>query len=81
MGQGPRGMHCGEFDHITWGSMCGDKLSFTNIAMDGIYDEDVVTKEKITWLTAHYFRGNKKISHKEAQRLRNMGIEIEETEF
>jgi len=41
----------------------------------------VVTTEKITWLTAKYFRANKKIAPEEAQRLREAGIEIEETEF
>ncbi len=81
VGQGPRGVHFGEFDHITWVSMFGNRPAFTNLALDGIYDEDVVTTEKITWLTAKYFRGNKKISHKEALRLRKLGIDIEETEF
>ena len=79
--QGQRGVHFGEFDHITWVSMCGDQPEFTNIALDGIYDENVVTTEKITWLTAKYFRANKKISPDEAQRLRSQGIFIEETEF
>ena len=79
--QGQRGVHFGEFDHITWVSMCGERPEFTNIALDGIYDENVVTTEKITWLTAKYFRANKKISPAEADRLREMGIDIEETEF
>lgn len=79
--QGKRGVHFGEFDHITWVSMCGDRPEFTNIALDGIYDENVVTTEKITWLTAKYFRANKKISPDEAERLRAQGIFIEETEF
>ena len=79
--QGQRGVHFGEFDHITWVSMCGDRPEFTNIALDGIYDENVVTTEKITWLTAKYFRANKKISHEEAERLRAKGIDIEETQF
>lgn len=79
--QGKRGVHFGEFDHITWVSMCGDQPEFTNIAVSGIYDEDVVTTEKITWLTPKYFRANKKISPDEAERLRSQGIFIEETEF
>ena len=79
--QGKRGVHFGEFDHITWVSMCGDQPEFTNIALDGIYDENVVTTEKITWLTPKYFRANKKISPDEARRLREQGIFIEETEF
>ena len=79
--QGKRGVHFGEFDHITWVSMCGDRPEFTNIALDGIYDENVVTTEKITWLTAKYFRANKKISPEEAERLRGKGIDIEETLF
>ncbi len=40
-----------------------------------------VTTEKKPWLTAKYFRANKKISPAEADRLRTMGIDIEETEF
>jgi len=79
--QGQRGVHFGEFDHITWVSMCGKQPEFTIIAQSGIYDENVVTTEKITWLTAKYFRANKKIAPEEAQRLREAGIEIEETEF
>lgn len=79
--QGQRGVHFGEFDHITWVSMCGERPEFTNIALDGIYDENVVTTEKITWLTAKYFRANQKISPAEAERLRALGIDIEETEF
>ena len=79
--QGARGVHFGEFDHITWVSMCGERPEFTHIALDGIYDENVVTTEKITWLTAKYFRANKKISPEEAERLRRQGIDIEETEF
>jgi hypothetical protein len=81
VGKPPRGTVFGEFDHITWVSMCGDKPMFTNIALEGIHDEDVVTTEKITWLTAKYFRANRKISSREARRLRAKGIEIEETEF
>ncbi|MBO5822467.1 MAG: metallophosphoesterase [Lentisphaeria bacterium] len=79
--QGKRGVNWGEFDHITWVSMCGDRPEFTNIALDGIYDENVVTTEKITWLTAKYFRANKKITPEEAARLRAKGIDIEEPEF
>ena len=81
VGQGARGVPFGEFDHITWVSMCGDRPEITNIALDGIYDEDVVTTEKITWLTPKYFRANKKIARDEAERLRAAGIEIEETQF
>ena len=76
-----RGVIFGEFEHITWVSMCGDKPEIMNIALDGMFDENVVTTEKITWLTPKYFRANKKISHAEAQRLRSKGIQIEETEF
>lgn len=79
--QGQRGVHFGEFDHITWVSMCGDRPDFTHIALDGIYDENVVTTEKITWLTAKYFRANKKLPAGEAERLRALGIDIEESEF
>lgn len=79
--QGQRGVHFGEFDHLTWVSMCGSHPEFTVIAQSGIYDEDVVTTEKITWLTAKYFRANKKISSGEAERLRAKGIGIEETQF
>ena len=81
VGQGARGVPFGEFDHITWVSMCGERPETTIIALDGIYDENVVTTEKITWLTPKYFRANKKISPTEAKRLRAAGIEIEETEF
>lgn len=81
VGQGARGVHFGEFDQVMWVSMCGDRPEFTPLAMDGIYDENVVTTEKITWLTPRYFRGNKKIPHKEALRLRAQGLDIEETEF
>ena len=81
VGQGARGVPFGEFDHITWVSMCGGRPEITILALDGIYDEDVVTTEKITWLTPKYFRANKKIPHDEAERLRAAGIEIEETQF
>lgn len=79
--EGMKGVHFGEFDHITWVSMCGNKPDFTHLALDHMYDENVVTTEKITWLTAKYFRANKKIDPAEAVRLRARGIEIEETEF
>ena len=79
--QGQRGVPFGEFDHITWVSMAGDHPEFTNIALDGIHDENVVTTEKITWLTPTYFRANKKISPEEAEKLRRQGIFIEETLF
>lgn len=81
VGQGQLGVPFGEFDHITWVSMAGNKPEITNIAISGIYDEDVVTTEKITWLTAKYFRANKKISPEEAEKLRSKGIFIEETIF
>lgn len=81
VGQGARGVPFGEFDHIMWVSMCGDGPEITPIALDGIYDENVVTTEKITWLTPKYFRANKKISPEEAMRLQTMGIKIEETQF
>ena len=76
-GKDMRGVHFGEFDHITWVSMRNGKPSFVNIALDGLLDEDVVTTEKITWLTPDYFRANKKISAKEAKRLREKGIIVE----
>ena len=81
VGQGARGVHFGEFDQVMWVSMCGDRPEFTPLAMDGVYDENVVTTEKITWLTPNHFVGNKKIPHREAVRLRKAGIEIEETEL
>ena len=81
VGQGQRGVPFGEFDHVTWVSMAGNKPEITNIAISGIYDEDVVTTEKITWLTAEYFRANKKISPEKANELRDKGIFIEETIF
>ena len=80
-GRMARGVPFGEFDQVMWVSMCGGRPEFTPLAVDGIYDENVVTTEKITRLTSDYFRGNKKIPHREAVRLRAMGLDIEETEF
>ncbi|MBO7146401.1 MAG: hypothetical protein J6W81_01475, partial [Lentisphaeria bacterium] len=78
IGAPPRGVALGEFDHVTWVSMCGDKPEFMNLALEGLYDEDVVTTEKITWLTANYYRANKPLSKEDAARLRAKGIYIEE---
>ena len=38
----------------------------------------LATTEKITWLTANYYRANKPLSKEEAARLRAKGIYIEE---
>ena len=77
IGKPLRGVVFGEFDHITWVSMCGDKPEFLNLALDGLHDEDVVTTNKITWLTAKYFRANKPLSEEEAKKLKAKGIYIE----
>ena len=81
VGQGPLGVHFGEFDHVTWVSMCGEKPEFTHLALEGVYDENVVTTDSITWLTANYFRANKKIPQEEYDHLQTIGIEIERPEF
>lgn len=77
IGKPLRGVVFGEFDHITWVSMCGDRPDFLNIALDGMHDEDVVTTDKITWLTPKYFRANKPLTGEEAEKLRAKGIYIE----
>lgn len=43
-GSGLRGPALGEFDHITWVTMTEDGPIMANLALDGIYSDDLVTE-------------------------------------
>ena len=49
----------------------------TILDLKGIYKDDCVTTEKITWLTPKYFRADKKLSAGDLKKLRAEGIIVE----
>jgi len=75
-----RGKVFGEIHHITWVSMQDGIPKVTILPGDEIEDGDMVTTDKITWLTPKYFRGNKKISADELDKLRARGLIVTDKE-
>ncbi len=57
MKQGMNSPELGYFDHVTWVTMMPDGPRIANIALDGIYDEDVRT-EAMAKLIDSVFRGD-----------------------
>jgi hypothetical protein len=51
------------------------------LALDGIYDNDVVTTPKITWLTPKYFTADKPLPPEELKRLSDKGLRVANSEF
>ena len=72
-----KGVHFGEFDHITWVSFADGEPRILNLALEGMYYEDVVTTDKLTWLTPKYFRADKPITKAEKKRLKAKGLIVE----
>ena len=79
--QKARGVIFGEFHHITWVSFHHGEPQVTLLALDGIYDNDVVTTPKITWLTPKYFTADKPLPPEELKRLSEKGLRVANSEF
>lgn len=73
----PRGHIFGEFHQIVWVSFQNGEPKVTILDLKGIYKDDCVTTEKITWLTPKYFRADKKLSAGDLKKLRAEGIIVE----
>lgn len=49
-GSSLRGTNFGEFDHMVWVTMTQDGPIIANVLLEGIWDENVVTKEHSEWI-------------------------------
>lgn len=49
-GSALRGSKFGEFDHMVWVSMTEEGPVIANLLLEGIWDENVVTKERSDWI-------------------------------
>lgn len=76
-----RGPMFGEFQHLTWVSFRNGIPHVTLLPMDSIYEDDLVTVPKLTWLTAKYFRADKPLPEEELERLRAKGLSVDNSRF
>ncbi len=51
-GSSLRGPEFGEFDHVVWVTMTEDGPIIANIQLEGVFDKDVVNKEKWDYITS-----------------------------
>ena len=79
--KGTRGPNFGEVHHLTWVSFQDGKPQITAIELDGIRYDNWVTTNSLTYLTADYFRGDKRISQEALDELRKEGIKVFQTEI
>ena len=76
-----RGHLFGEFQQIVWVSVRNGVPRVTLLDLDGILENNLVTVPKLTFLTAKYFRADKPISAEEIERLRQKGIQADNSHF
>lgn len=79
--KGSRGVNFGEVHHLTWVSFQDGAPKITALELDGIHYDDWVTTNSLTYLTAKYFRGDKKISDEELEALKQEGIVVEQSKI
>jgi hypothetical protein len=75
-GYPPKGVYYGEFQSLTWVSFKNGEPQLSLLALDEVYNDDVVTIPKLTWLTPSYFQADQPISAEEADKLEAKGLKI-----
>ncbi|MBQ6470354.1 MAG: metallophosphoesterase, partial [Victivallales bacterium] len=76
-----RGPMFGEFQHLTWVSVRDGLPHVSLIPFEYIYEPNLVTVPKLTFLTAKYFRADQPLSKKELAKLRKQGLQVANSEF